>query len=507
MTKNQWTPEFRKRRKEAYNKTYLRKGIGLLHDLYLQTGRIDENQYNLKRRDLKDNSFLRFSTVRDRFFEGDQERLNEAVIHFNHRVKKVQPLDQKIDVYDLEVPETHNFALAAGIFVHNSAKQGRDRRFQAILPLRGKILNVEKSRLEKVLANEEIRTMITAVGTGIGMGAEGDGFDLGKLRYHKVIIMTDADVDGSHIRTLLLTFFYRQMRQLIERGHVYIAQPPLYKIKKGKREEYVQTEERISQILLELGLEGAKLKNLKAKQTYEDKDIKTLLETVLEVDRARHSMQRKGVDFGRYLAAYDAKQKLFPEYLARMAAGNGKEKEDEQFLYSDDELAKLVKTKEKEKGKALSVETKTGGGKPAEAAKETLEVVELFEAHELVKIAKKLEKFDLTVQSFAEGEGALFELTTGKKTRTLKNLSEVLEALKETGKEGMDFQRYKGLGEMNPSQLWETTMDPAKRTILKVTLEDAVEADQMFTILMGDQVEPRRQFIERNAKAVRNLDI
>ncbi len=258
----------------------------------------------------------------ERFFQDDGLKLVQAIENYNHKIKAIIPLQEKIDVYDIEVPGTHNFALSSGVFVHNSAKQGRNREFQAVLPLRGKILNVEKARLNKIFENEEITTMITAIGTSVG-----EEFDLSRARYHKLVIMTDADVDGSHIRTLLLTFFYRHMPYLIEAGYIYIAQPPLYKVSKGKMTKYV---------------------------------------------------------------------------------------------YNDEELEKL---------------------------------------------------------------------------------------LAEVGREEAHLQRYKGLGEMNPQQLWETTMDPGNRTILQVAVEDAVEADKMFTLLMGDEVEPRRKFIEMHAKEVVNLDV
>ena len=319
-TKEQWTDEFRKKRKEAYNKTYFKHTIRLMKQLMGRYGNLEE--YDEERIKSRNKNLLKKRTFVERFFGNDENTMIEAVENYNHKIKKIIKLNQRIDVYDLEVEGTHNFALASGVFVHNSAKQGRNREFQAILPLRGKILNVEKARLNKIFENEEITTIITALGTNIG-----EEFNLNKARYHKIIIMTDADVDGSHIRTLLLTFFYRYLKQLIEAGYIYIAQPPLYRVKKGK---------------------------------------------------------------------------------------------DVYYLYSDERLKEL---------------------------------------------------------------------------------------LARIGKDGIAVQRYKGLGEMNPSQLWETTMDPAKRTLLKVTLEDAVEADKIFTILMGDQVGPRREFIEQHAKDVVNLDI
>ncbi len=256
------------------------------------------------------------------FYNTDETKLQEAVVHYNHKIKAIIPLSHKIDVYDIEVPGTHNFALASGVFVHNSAKQGRNRVNQAILPLRGKILNIEKARLNKIYTSEQIVTLITALGCGIG-----ETFDIKKLRYHKIVIMTDADVDGQHICCLLLTFFFRFMREIIDSGYLYIAQPPLYKVQKGKPIRY---------------------------------------------------------------------------------------------CYNDQEMFAVVK---------------------------------------------------------------------------------------ELGKEGVIIQRYKGLGEMNPEQLWETTLDERNRVFKKVTIEDSVIADQIFTVLMGDQVEPRREFIEQNAKAVKNLDV
>ncbi|MDI6731442.1 MAG: DNA topoisomerase (ATP-hydrolyzing) subunit B [Candidatus Margulisbacteria bacterium] len=334
-TKGQWTDEFRAKRKKAYNNTYLNESIYFLKDTLEKKG--DISQYDLRRkaRKPKNTNLLSLDTIKSRFFDDNEALLREAVENYNHKIKKIEKYEDTIDVYDIEVPNTHNFALASGVFVHNSAKQGRDRRFQAILPLRGKILNVEKARIDKILTSQEIRTMITAIGPGVisGLGGNGGGEEISdeeffkKLNYFKIIIMTDADVDGAHIRTLLLTFFFRYARRLIDNGNLYIAQPPLYLLKKGKAQEYI----------------------------YHEQDLE--------------------------------------------------------------------------------------------------------------------------------------------------------KTLKKVGKEGSHVQRYKGLGEMNPEQLWETTMNPESRTLLRVTLEDAEDADEIFKILMGSEVEPRRQFIQENAKYVKRLDV
>ncbi|MDP2925742.1 MAG: DNA topoisomerase (ATP-hydrolyzing) subunit B [Nanoarchaeota archaeon] len=316
-TKEQWTPEFRKKRKESYNKTYYNKTIKLMKQVIEKSGNLDDFD-NIRIKN-NDNSILSLRTFCLRFFNNNLIEMEDAIKNYNHKIKSINKLIKKIDVYDLEVKDTHNFALTSGVFVHNSSKMARDKEFQAILPLKGKILNVEKSNPTKVLSSEEILNLITAIGAGIK-----ENFDISKLRYNKIIIMTDADVDGAHIRTLLLTFFYRYVPELIENGNIYIAVSPLYRIRKGK-------------------------------------DI---------------------------------------------------------YVYSDDELKKVL---DKLGGKA-------------------------------------------------------------------------------------DVQRFKGLGEMNPSQLWDTTMDPDKRILKKVTIEDAVLADQTFTMLMGDVVGPRRKFIEANAN-IAEIDI
>lgn len=375
-----------------------------------------------------------------------------------------------------------------------SARQARDRRFQAILPLKGKILNVEKARLDKMLNNAEIRTIITALGTGIGE----EEFDITKLRYHKIVLMCDADVDGSHIRTLLLTLFYRQMKELIERGHIYIAQPPLYKIKRGKREEYIETEEEMNNLLLELGRENQKLIRGKDKFVYTDSQFKELLNLLVELENLAIALEKKGVNFTEYLLKREPKTKKLPIFRVKV-------EKKYQFIYNDADLAKLVKQEEKRRGEEIEVRDEENR---EVAAGEGIDVLELFEAKEIEKTVQRIEKLGLGVANYeTKAPKPLSKITDGKEETNLYSLKEILEHIKFLGRKGMTIQRYKGLGEMNPEQLWETTMDPERRTILKVTLEDAVEADEIFTVLMGDAVGPRRKFIETHALEVRRLDI
>lgn len=324
-TKEQWTTEFRAKRREALDKTYYRKTLEALHKVYQSSRFIDLDLYDIYRRREKDKSMLKFETFCDRYFEGDEFLARDAIRNYNHRIVSIEPLEERRDVYDIEVPNTHNFALASGVFVHNSAKQGRDRRFQAILPLRGKIINIEKTDDAKIYKNNEIQSMITALGLGI----KGDEFDASQLRYHKIIIMTDADVDGAHIRTLLLTFFYRYQRALVDQGYIYIACPPLYKVERGRNHYY---------------------------------------------------------------------------------------------CYSDRELSQLIQN-----------------------------------------------EFP--------------------------------------GNANYTIQRFKGLGEMMPQQLWDTTMNPDTRTLKRVEIEDAAEADRIFTVLMGDRVAPRREFIETYGPKLKITDL
>ena len=346
-TKQQWTPEFRQQRRHTYNQTYLNKMLSVLNRIYQETGKVDFERYEHTRKETRDRSLITPRTVADRFFSGDLEALKEAAVHHNHRVVSVEALTETMDVYDFEVPQTHNFALASGVFVHNSAKMGRDRRTQAILPLRGKILNVERARIDRMLASEQVKSLVIALGTAIG-----DVFDVSKLRYHKIIIATDADVDGAHIRTLLLTLFYRYFRPVIDGGYLYIAQPPLYKIQEGKSVAYA---------------------------------------------------------------------------------------------YTEAEKIALV-------------------GDASEAAEQT------------------------------EGEDAAGEEAAEDAAASPRK------------KPSLRIQRYKGLGEMNADELWETTMHPEHRLLKRVAVEDAEEADRVFDILMGTDVGSRKSFIQSNAKLA-TLDV
>ncbi|MBU4342529.1 MAG: DNA topoisomerase (ATP-hydrolyzing) subunit B [Candidatus Omnitrophica bacterium] len=368
-----------------------------------------------------------------------------------------------------------------------SSRQGRDRRFQAILPIKGKILNVEKARLDKALANEEIRTIISALGTGVG-----EEFNLEKLRYHKVILMADSDSDGSHIRTLLLTLFFRQMPQIIEKGHMYIALPPLYKVKRGKREEYIETEKKLNEFLFDLGTEGMTLTYPKNKKIFKDKQLKDLLYLVLEFDRLAGAIERRGVKLQKYLGFRHKKTKKLPIYMVKVEG-------DAQFLYDDTELAKAIKKLEMELGKDVEISAKTG------------HVVEFYEARDMEKIIDKIDKMGFEIEQLFQSDTSTkknaFKVESEDDIRGLDTLKECLDYVREVARKGLHIQRYKGLGEMNPTQLWETTMDPETRTLLKVAMEDAVEANEMFTVLMGDQVEPRKAFIDKYALEVRNLDI
>ena len=408
-------------------------------------------------------------------------------------------------------PANTELYIVEGDSAGGSAKQGRDRKFQAILPLRGKLINVEKARLIKVLENKEIRTMITAVGTGIG-DSEGEGsFDLSKLRYHKIIIMTDADVDGSHIRTLLLTFFYRQMPELVKKGFVYIAQPPLYQIARKRRVKYVQDDNELNNILIELGAEDVSLKHLKTRKKLNTKQLAEILDLLETLDKYSSSIKRHG---GRFDDFIDQRKKTgeLPAHLVKIRDGNN---EELHYFHSNRELAKFSKKNadlnlfEDDKAQvAKEASVKTVSAKNGNTRRGTH--VELHESKPVQVLLSKLSRKGLPVEHYTAQDNPLFELNEGNgdgRIYPLFSVSEILSTVIEIGRRGLQIKRFKGLGEMNPKELFETTMDPETRKLLRIDLADSVEAEEMFTKLMGEEVAPRRQFIEDNALNVRNLDI
>ena len=362
-----------------------------------------------------------------------------------------------------------------------SAKQGRDRSFQAILPLKGKILNVEKSRFDKMLTSNEIRTLITAMGTGIGK----DEFSIDKIRYHRIIIMTDADVDGSHIRTLLLTFFFRQMPEIIEKGYLYIAQPPLFKVKKGKKETYIKDEESLLEYLLNLGVGGLEINLGRCGKTLRGKQAIPVLNTIVNFNNMFEKLINRGI-----------KREILDIFI--------KNKIQNGFIDNEDltELYNKLKEVAPEANFTLYANPArilfSMGSSRARIDRKILEHFSLQEYKYLLQLYKSIEYLN---------DEEITLMQDGNVISSVDGFGELLDFILNRAKKGQYVQRYKGLGEMNPEQLWETTMDPEKRTLLQVKIEDAVATDDIFTVLMGDQVEPRREFIERNALNVSNLDI
>ena len=417
----------------------------------------------------------------------DAARAREAARRARELVRRKGALDStalpgKLADCQERDPGRSEIFIVEGESAGGSAKQGRDRRTQAILPIKGKILNVEKARYDKMLGHQEIIAMITALGTGIGQ----EDFDIAKLRYHKIIIMTDADVDGSHIRTLLLTFFFRQMPELIEHGYIFIAQPPLFKVKKGRSERYIKDERDMAEFLLQKAVSNVKMRVGKKKVALEDKDFRKFLDRLMEINNVFNRTNRHFRD-SRIVDALLAAEVHGSDYLGSKTQMKALAKTIAQLGYT----AELATDEEHSLQKVLFRRGSSVVREIGHAQVSSAEYQRLVYLH----------------QASADWDQPPFTVETEKSSVVLEDRQALLDHIMVSGKKDLQIQRYKGLGEMNPDQLWKTTMDPATRRLLQVQVSDAVGTDEIFSILMGDAVEPRRQFIQDNALDVKNLDV
>jgi len=448
----------------------------------------------------------------------DAARAREAARKAKELIRRKSALDGsslpgKLADCSEKDPAHSELFIVEGDSAGGSAKQGRDRKFQAILPLKGKILNVEKARFDKMLSNEEIRTLIMALGTGIGRQREEEGekgkddgekgkddkeaFDIARARYHKIILMTDADVDGSHIRTLLLTFFYRQMSELIEHGYIYIAQPPLFKVKKGKAERYLKDENALNEYLSDLAVEEVEVYLESAQAFATGRRLLPILKKLIAFEGLLARFGKKQQEAG-LLRAFVDEPGLDRDLLKHTAALKkvvASAKKALAAVYPKATITLDMATDEEHESNKVVCQVQTNG------MSHTLDVT-----HELVGSADFRELQKLAPSAIGLGRPP-YKMKSGDAQVEYPGTAELVRAILETGKKGLGLQRYKGLGEMNPTQLWETTMNPGTRTLLQVKLEDVAGVDEIFSILMGDEVEPRRDFIQQHALEVRNLDV